>query len=207
MNSRITIVVVIIFVLLGASVAIWYWGIELPAQEAKEKARLEQIAKEQAEQKRKEEAAQKQAQYDQLIASGDAAFDQESWNEAYSFYSDASATLPNQQYPKDQLVLVNEKLDEIAALEAKKAAGFVETLEAPTGRFYVIVSSSFDGDLAMDYASKLAKEGNNVSIIPPKGSNKFFHRVSVGGYDTWDQAVNATSTFSSFANEVWVLKY
>ncbi len=207
MKSRITIVVIVIIALLGASVAIWYWGIEKPAQEAAEKARLEQIAKEQAEQRRKEEAAQKQVQYDQLIASGDAAFDQERWNEAYSFYSDASATLPNQQYAKDQLALVSVKLEEIAALEAKKAAGFVETLESPTGRFYVIVSSSFDGDLAMDYATKLAKEGNDVKIIPPKGSNKFFHRVSVGDYDTWDQAVSATSTFSSFESEVWVLKY
>lgn len=205
-SSRIVLVVVIIILLLAGSAGIWYWGIYKPELAAKEKARLEQVAKEAAEQKRKEKAAQDKIRYDQLIENGDTEFERGNWDPAFSLYSEASSLFPSQQYPKDQLILVNVKLDEQAALEARKAAGIVETVSSPTGRFYVIVSSSVDGDLAMDYASKLAKEGKNVKIIEPNSTNELFSRVSIDDYDTWDQAASATASFSSYG-EVWVLKY
>ncbi|MEO9484545.1 MAG: hypothetical protein ABJG47_13900 [Ekhidna sp.] len=206
-SKRTAIVIGIVVIFLVGALAVWYWGIYQPEQEAIEKARLEQIAKQEAEQKRKDEAARRKTQYDQLIINADTEFNQENWAVAQSLYSDAAALLPNQQYAQDQLTLVNAKLDEIAAREARIASGEIETISSPTGRFYVIVSSSIDGDLAMDYARKLTEEGSDVKIIQPDDINKLFHRVSVGDYETWDQAVAATSSFSSFGEEVWVLKY
>ena len=75
------------------------------------------------------------------------------------------------------------------------------------GRYYVVVSSSVDGDLAMDYAKKLAGEGENVKVIQPPPDNKVYHRVSVGDYDSRDQAVSASASFSNYENGVWILKY
>lgn len=205
--NRTLIIILIILAFLGGSAALWYWGIYKPEQEAKERARLEQIAKQQEEQQRKEQEAQKKARYDQLIQDADSEFNLENWQSAQSLYSEASSLFSNQQYPKDQLVLVNAKLDEIAAIEERIASGIIETVSSPTGRFYVIISSSVDGDLATDYAKKLTQEGNSVKIIKPDDTNLLFHRVSIGDYDSWDQAVTATQSFNTFGEGVWVLKY
>ena len=207
-GNRIAIVVIIIVVVLAGAAGAWYWLMYKPEQEAKEKARLEQIAKAEAEKKRQEEAAQKKANYDKLIANADTEFGQGNWETAQSLYTDALALFPNESYPHDQLTLVNAELDEIAEREARIAAGIVETISSPTGRFYVIISSSIDDDLAMDYASKLAKEGNDVKIVEHVVNELSFFGVSLGDYDTWDQAVSAsTSQGSSFDGGAWVLKF
>ena len=103
--------------------------------------------------------------------------------------------------------VVNAKLAEKAALEAKKTAGVVEKVSSPTGRFYILVSSSIDDDLAMDYAKKLTKEGNNVKIIEHNATKLFFFGVSLGDYETREQAESALASFSNFGDSVWVLKY
>ncbi|GAB4229198.1 MAG: hypothetical protein Tsb0034_00790 [Ekhidna sp.] len=200
------IIIVIVMVVLGALVAAWYWGMFKPEQEAKERARLAQIAKEQAEQKRKEEEAQKRARYDQLIVDADAAFEQEDWSAAQARYSEALSLFSNETYPSNQLELVNAKLDEIAEREARRAAGVIETVSNPTGRFYVIVSSSIDDDLAMDYARKLSNEGRDVKLVQHNANELPFHGVSVGDYDTWDQANAAAGSMADFGG-AWVLKY
>ena len=207
-NNTAIIIVIVVIVLAGLAGA-WYFFMYKPEQEAKEKARLEQIAKEEAEKKRKEQEAQKKAKYDQLIADADAEFNQENWENAYSLYSEASSLYPDQPYPQDQLALVNATLDEIAELEARKAAGIVENITSRTGRYFVVVSSSIDDDLAMDYANKLAKEGNIVKVIEHDTDTLLYYRVSVADYDTWDQAVNAMASFGAYGNGegVWVLKY
>ncbi len=206
-TGKVVGIVVTVVVILAVLAGVWYFFMYKPAQEAKEKARLEQLAKEKAEKKRQEEEARKKAQYEKLIADADAEFEQENWENAKTLYTNASNLFPNETYPKDQLTLVNATLDQIAELEARRAAGIIETISSETGRFYVVVSSSVDDDLAMDYAKKLVKEGNIVKIIEPSYRNKLFYRVSLGDYDTWDQAVASIGTFSSYGNGVWVLKY
>ena len=205
-SGKTTGIIVIVVVVIAALVGAWYFGSYKPEQEAKEQARLEQIAQAEAEKKRQEEAVQRKARYDQLIIDADAAFELEDWVTAQSQYTEASSLLPNEQYPKDQLVLVNTKLDEIADREARKAAGVVETVSSPTGRFYVIISSSIDDDLAMDYAKKLAQEGTSVKLVQHNYNELPFHGVSVGDYGSWAQAEAALSSFSNFGNP-WVLKY
>ncbi|WOK09153.1 SPOR domain-containing protein [Imperialibacter roseus] len=203
-SSKTAGVIIILALVLVVLAGGYYLFMYKPQQEAKEKARLEQIAKEEAEKKRQELEAQKKVKYEELIKNADVAFAEENWETAHSLYAEAASLLPDQQYAKDQLALVRAKLDELAA---KQTPGTIETVASPTGRFYVVVSSSVDGDLAMDYANKLAKEGNSLKIINPSGTNKLFHRVSVGDYPTWDEAVAATSSASAFGEGVWVLKY
>ena len=204
-KRTLVVILVVVLFLIGAG-SLWYWGIYKPEQVAKERARLEQIAKQEAEQKRKEQAAQNKARYDQLISEADAAFDQENWEGALSLYTDASSILSNEQYPKDQLVLVNARLTEIAELEARKAAGIVETIVEPTGRFYLIISSSIDEDLARDYGRKLAQEGNSVQIVKHEVNGLSYYGVSIADYTTWDDAASATSSYSGFENGIWILK-
>ncbi|MDA0197147.1 MAG: SPOR domain-containing protein [Bacteroidetes bacterium] len=202
-GKAVVIIVILMVVLAGA----WYFFMYRPEQEAKEKARLEQISKEEAEKAAAELAEQNKAKYEQLIENADAEFERENWETANSLYTEASALFPDELYPQDQLALVKAKLDEMAVLEAKRAAGIVETVSSPTGSFYVIVSSSIDDDLAMDYARKLANEGNNVKIIEHNANKLSFYGVSVANYDTREQAESASASYNTTYNGVWVLKY
>ena len=205
-NKAIGIILTILAILLVIA-GVWYWFFYKPAEEAKEKARQEQLAKEAAEKKRKEAAAKNKAKYDELIANGNREYDSEYWETAKSSYSEASRLFPNEPYPQDRLNLVNLKLDSLAAANYKPDVGAIESITSSTGKFYVVVSSSVDGDLAMDYAKKLSKEGNNVKIIEPYGNSRFY-RVSLGDYNSVEEAASATSSYSSIDGDaVWVLNY
>ena len=70
-NKTGVIVIVVVLVVVVFS-GIWYFAKYKPEQEAKEQARLEQIAQEEAEQKKKEQAARNKARFDQLIENADA---------------------------------------------------------------------------------------------------------------------------------------
>tara|TARA_B100001250_G_scaffold403115_1_gene417211 strand:- start:501 stop:1142 length:642 start_codon:yes stop_codon:yes gene_type:complete len=196
----------VVIVIVGI-VAGWYGFIYLPEQEAKEKAKQEQLAKEAAAKKAAEKLEKDNARYEQLIKEGDDAFAQEDWQSAYSKYSEASGIFSDRQHPKDQLVIVNQKLAEIAELEARRAAGVVERIDARTGRYYVIVSSSIDEDLALDFANQTAKEGNLVKIIRHETDKHIFFRVSLADFDSKDQADAAVGNFSAYGEDVWVLPY
>ena len=197
------IIVVIVVVLLGLGGG-WYFGMYKPEQEAKEKARLERIEKEKAAKRKQQQLSKKKANYQKLIQDADNEFDQENWEAAQSLYLRASSLFPKEQHPQNQLALINEKLEEIAA---KSAPGTVETINSETGKYYVVVSSSIDGDLAMDYGNKMAEEGNTVKIIEPFGQTKFY-RVSLDNYDAMDQAMTASASFNGAdGSSAWVLKY
>lgn len=198
----IIIAVVVAVLLLGGGA--WYFGFYKPEQEAKEKARQEELDRAAAEKRRREQAVRKKEEYENLIAGANSAFETENWDSAQDLYSRASALFPDQQYPQDQLVIVNGKLDEIAA---KSAPGTVEVISSKTGRYYVVVSSSIDGDLAMDYGNKKAAEGNTVKIIEPYGKIRFY-RVSTDNFDTMEQAMAASNAMTTDdGTGAWVLKY
>ena len=190
-------IVLIVIVALGTG---WYFGMYMPEQKAIVKAKQEKIAKQKAEAERKQK-------YNGLIARGDEEFGKETWEEAKSSYTSALALFPNEQYPKEQIETINVKLAEIAEANAKPKIGTIETISAPTSRYYVVVSSSIDGDLAMDYSKKIIKNGTNIKLIQPNEPKKFY-RVTVGDYDTWTDAQSAISTLSSnFGSGLWILKY
>ncbi|MBI1767540.1 MAG: SPOR domain-containing protein [Bacteroidetes bacterium] len=104
-------------------------------------------------------------------------------------------------------VAEDERLKREAAANAKPADGTIETLADRTGRYYVVVSSSVDGDLAMDRAKKLSAEGKSTKIIPPFGKWKFY-RLCIGDFDSFASAQsNADASKPEYGDALWVLKY
>ena len=93
------------------------------------------------------------------------------------------------------------------AANAKPAVGNIETLSAKTGRYYVVIASSVDGDLVMDQAKKMSKEGKSSKIIPPFGKWKFY-RLAVADEDTFAAAqTNADGLKGQYGTGTWVIRY
>lgn len=95
-----------------------------------------------------------------------------------------------------------------AEAEARAKAG-AQAITERTGRYYIVVGSFVDGDLAKDYGDKLAKNGTPSFLIPPY-SKKKLQRVVIGGYDTFDEAQSALNgAMPEGVKEKgnWILKY
>ncbi|MFZ6012266.1 MAG: hypothetical protein ACOYXT_18130 [Bacteroidota bacterium] len=98
------------------------------------------------------------------------------------------------------------RADSLAAAQTPKT-GAIETLSERTGRYYVIVASSIDGDLIMDYAKKLSPQGVSTKIIPPHGKVKFY-RLAVADGDTYASTqTTADGLKSDYGGAVWVVRY
>jgi cytoskeletal protein RodZ len=100
-----------------------------------------------------------------------------------------------------------QRLASEAAAKAKPAEGTVESLTAPTGRYYVVIASAVDGDLVMDYAKKLSAKGVGSKIIPPFGKWKF-NRLAIGDHDSYAAAQSAADAVKGeYGSAVWVVRY
>jgi hypothetical protein len=86
--------------------------------------------------------------------------------------------------------------------------GTIETLSERQGRYFVVVASSIDGDLIMDYAKKLSAKGVTPRIIPPFGKTKF-HRLAVADGDTYANAQATADGMKGgdYGDKIWVIKY
>lgn len=85
--------------------------------------------------------------------------------------------------------------------------GTVNALTSRTGNSFIVIGSFLDGDMAMDYANKLASQGKSPSIIPPFG-NAITHRVAISGYPTFTDAQGALAGFrAEYGQDIWILKY
>lgn len=95
-----------------------------------------------------------------------------------------------------------------AAVPAALPAGTIETLSGRSGRYYVVIASSIDGDLIMDYAKKLSSKGVTSKIIPPYGKVKF-HRLTVAEGDTYANAQATADGMKGgeYGDKLWVIKY
>jgi hypothetical protein len=88
------------------------------------------------------------------------------------------------------------------------SAGGFETINAQTGRYYIVLNSFFDGDLASDYANDLADRGVNTIIIEPPGG-RGFHRVAIQeDYGNWNAAESRMAELKgTYGEDSWVLRY
>ena len=95
-----------------------------------------------------------------------------------------------------------------AATPVASAVGTIETLSGRSGRYYVVVASSIDGDLIMDYAKKLSAKGVSTKIIPPFGKSKF-HRLAIAEGDTYPTTQETADGLKGgdYGDKVWVVKY
>jgi len=60
--------------------------------------------------------------YEALIGNADASMKKEDWAKAKSEYGEAMTLLPERPYPKKQIDIIDQKLSDIAAVEAKAKA-------------------------------------------------------------------------------------
>ncbi|MCB0495992.1 MAG: SPOR domain-containing protein [Cyclobacteriaceae bacterium] len=110
---------------------------------------------------------------------------------------------------KQQLAALAAEAARLAAEAEAKAKAGVQTITERTGRYYIVVNSFVDGDLAKDYGNMLAKNGTPSFLIPPY-SKKKLQRVAIGGYDTMEEAQRALSGAMPEGVKPkgnWILKY
>ena len=99
------------------------------------------------------------------------------------------------------------RAEEEAAKNAKPEVGTIESLSAPTGRYYVVAASSIDDDLIMDEAKRKSARGISTKIIPPFGKWKFY-RLSISDFDTFALAqASADETKAEYNGQLWVIRY
>ena len=90
---------------------------------------------------------------------------------------------------------------------ATSTPGQVTIITSATGRYYIIVASFIDANMAKDHANKLASQGAAVKIINPFGDKKYW-RVSVADYGALREAVNGTNQLQpQYGDDIWTVKY
>ncbi len=91
--------------------------------------------------------------------------------------------------------------------EAQPEVGTVTTISERTNRYYVVIASFVDDDLAADYGSKLAPDGVSTTIIPPFGGKQFY-RLAIADHGSFAEAqTNADELKGTYGEGLWVLKY
>ena len=98
----------------------------------------------------------------------------------------------------------NEDAD--ADEQASQMAEF-STISEPTGRYYIVVASFVDVDMARDLGEKMKGNGVSTALLAPKGNRKF-NRLTMGDFGSFMEAQEAANKLKGeFGNELWVLKY
>jgi sporulation related protein len=91
--------------------------------------------------------------------------------------------------------------------EATLSEATFSTISEPTGRYYIVIESFIDSDMATDYGNELAKKGIASALLSPKGERNF-HRLTIGDYGTFLEAQEeANKLKAEFGDDLWVLKY
>lgn len=118
---------------------------------------------------------------------------------------------PLQQETEPEAPAVVEETEPIQPTETFAAVdeGSFEAINAPTGRYYIVLNSFVDADLAEDYAQSMAMEGVDTKIIPPSEAKKGFNRVVLSNeYSTWQAAEASLGELKGiFGESIWVLRY
>jgi hypothetical protein len=92
--------------------------------------------------------------------------------------------------------------DEIASEEA-----LFSTISEPTGRYYIVIESFVDSDMATDYGKELMTKGFSTALLSPQGKRKF-HRLTMGDFDSFvDAQEGANKLKAEFGDDLWVLRY
>ena len=92
--------------------------------------------------------------------------------------------------------------DELASDEAT-----FSTISESTGRYYIVIESFIDSDMAADYGKELVTKGYSTSLLSPKGKRKF-HRLTMGNYGSFVEAQEEANRLKGeFGKDLWVLKY
>jgi len=107
----------------------------------------------------------------------------------------------------EEVIEPEVKTDPPELESAPKAIGAISEISQPLDKYYLIVASFLDNDMAFDYAEKLILSGSNVIIILDFHV-RYFTRVALLEYETLDKAnVGLDKYKDEFDEQLWVLKY
>jgi hypothetical protein len=107
----------------------------------------------------------------------------------------------------EEVIKPEVKIDLPELESAPKGIGVISEISQPLNKYYLIVGSFLDKDLAFDYAEKLILSGSNISVIPPFSASRFT-RVAVGEYETLEIVnIGLDKHKDEFNGQLWVLKY
>ena len=107
----------------------------------------------------------------------------------------------------EEVIEPEVKTDPPELESAPKAIGAISEISQPLDKYYLIVASFLDNDLAFDYAEKLILSESNVIIILDFHV-RYFTRVALLEYETLDKAnVGLDKYKDEFDEQLWVLKY
>ncbi|MEM9417091.1 MAG: hypothetical protein AAF963_01940 [Bacteroidota bacterium] len=92
-------------------------------------------------------------------------------------------------------------------LAEKSAKGTITKINKPQDRYYIIVSSFIDDDLAFDYANQLASQATDVMLILPS-PGQYFYRVALDQKATlYDANEKLEEIKAIYGQNAWILKY
>lgn len=135
------------------------------------------------------------------------AFDNDSPQEQLTQRPEAAAPFTYEEEEEEDAYVEDDWNTAEAETEAPVAEGSVSNISQRTGRYYVIVGSFIDGDLAADFANRLAKEGQQAKIIEPSGTQKFY-RLSVNDAESIsDLQANMDNMKAKYGENIWIVKY
>ncbi len=107
----------------------------------------------------------------------------------------------------EEVIEPEVKTDPPELESAPKAIGAISEISQPLDKYYLIVASFLDNDLAFDYAEKLILSESDVIIILDFHV-RYFTRVALFEYETLDKAnVGLDKYKDEFDEQLWVLKY
>lgn len=100
---------------------------------------------------------------------------------------------------------IPEPEPERVSIEEPKRA--ISVVNQPQKKYFLVVASFLDKDLANDYGNQLIQSESNVFIIPPTSNSKFT-RVALGKYETLGEVIDGINAYNDeFGEQIWALKY
>ena len=120
----------------------------------------------------------------------------------------AAALAAEKRRAEEQRLAAEEAVNEAADVDEQTSQESVfTTISESTGRYYIVIESFVDSDMAADYGKDLATKGFSTALLSPQGKKKF-HRLTVGDFDTFVAAQEeANKLKAEFGEDLWVLKY
>ncbi|WP_194775604.1 SPOR domain-containing protein [Pararhodonellum marinum] len=126
---------------------------------------------------------------------------------------DASSPLAEEAEPADAIQPETSSAPEVTSSvvpdreTAARGSQTEITSRSSTPRFFLVVGSFIDEDLALDHSKKLNAEGKNTFMIHPAGSGNYY-RLAVGQFDTFQKASAEIPNYqANYKDNLWVLKY
>jgi hypothetical protein len=104
--------------------------------------------------------------------------------------------------------VVEPPVVEEPVVEEPSTSGTFETITEKTGRYYIVLNSFFDEDLAADYAKNLSEKGTSTLILSPP-ERKGFRRVVINeDFGNWREAEARLGDLKmTFGDAIWVLRF